>query len=95
MWVILKNLTKCDVIVSNMVETFNDYTMYARSKHLIDMLEEIRTMLVKRLVTKRYKAQKWICLICPKVHELLEKEKEEVSYYYTFSSCLLHKHSTS
>ena len=40
----LKNLTKCDTIVSNMVETFNNYIMRARSKHLIDILEDIRTM---------------------------------------------------
>ena len=33
-----KSDTKCDVIVSNMVKTFNNYVMRARSKHFIDML---------------------------------------------------------
>ena len=75
----LKNLTKCDTIVSNMVETFNNYIMRARSKHLIDMLDDIRTMLIKRLVTKKEDAQKWVGSICPKILALLEKEKEEAT----------------
>ena len=60
-----------------MAETFNNYIIRARSKHLIDMLEEIRTILMKRIVTKREEAQKCYGLICPKVLDLLEKEKEE------------------
>ena len=62
-----------------MAETFNNYIIRARSKHLIDMLEEIRTILMKRIVTKREEAQKCYGLICPKVLDLLEKEKEEAS----------------
>ncbi|XP_057520711.1 uncharacterized protein LOC130800983 [Amaranthus tricolor] len=58
-----------------MVETFNNYIMRTRSKHLIDMLKEIRTILIKRLVTKREEANKWAGLLCPKIQKLLEKEK--------------------
>ncbi|XP_057529822.1 uncharacterized protein LOC130808363 [Amaranthus tricolor] len=51
---------KCDVILSNMVETFNNYIMNARSHHLIDMLEDIRTMLMKRMANKKKDAlKKW------------------------------------
>ena len=32
---------KCDVILSNMVETFNNYIMNVRSHHLIYMLEKL------------------------------------------------------
>ncbi|XP_057540707.1 uncharacterized protein LOC130818545 [Amaranthus tricolor] len=63
-----------------MAETFNNYIMHARSKHLIDMLDDIRTMLMKRIATKREEcASKWSGLLCPKVQVLLDKEKEEVS----------------
>ena len=75
----LKKECKCGVVVNNMVETFNNYIMRARSKHLIVMLEEIRIVLVKRLVTKREEANKWACLLYPKIQKLLEKEKEQVS----------------
>ena len=72
--------TKCDVILSNMAETFNNYIMHARSKHLIDMLDDIRTMLMKRIATKREEcASKWSGLLCPKVQVILDKEKEEAS----------------
>ena len=74
----LKNLIKCDTIVSNMVKTFNNYIMRARSKYLIDMLEEIRTILMKRLVTKKEDAQKWVGSMCPKILALLEKEKQRL-----------------
>ncbi|XP_057517914.1 uncharacterized protein LOC130798837 [Amaranthus tricolor] len=51
---------ECDVILSNMVETFNNYIMNARSHHLIDMLEDIRTMLIKRLANKKEEGlKKW------------------------------------
>ena len=46
---------KCDVILTNMVETFNNYIMNARSHHLIYMLEEIRAMLMKRMANNKRK----------------------------------------
>ena len=39
----LKVDTKCDVILSNMAETFKNYIMHAQSKHLINMLDDIMT----------------------------------------------------
>ena len=54
----VKRHIMCDVIVSSMGETFNNYIINARSKHLINMLEEIRTLMMKRLVTKKEQAAK-------------------------------------
>lgn len=76
----VKTNTKCEVILSNLVETFNNYIMQARSKHVIDMLEDIRTMLMKRLAVKKDEATtKWSGILCPKVQAILDKEKEEAS----------------
>ena len=55
----VKKESMCDVIVSNMVETFNNYIINARSKHLINILEEIKTLMMKRLVTKKEQVAKW------------------------------------
>ena len=49
----LKTSTKVDVIVNNLAETFNGYIINGRTKHLIHMLEDIITALMKRLVMKR------------------------------------------
>ena len=39
----MKTHTKADVIMSNLAKTFNGYIINARTKHLIYMLEDIRT----------------------------------------------------
>ncbi|XP_057522634.1 uncharacterized protein LOC130802642 [Amaranthus tricolor] len=71
---------KCDVILSNMVETFNNYIMNARSHHLIDMLEDIRTMLMKRMASKKEEAsKKWKGLLYPKVQKALDSKKQEAA----------------
>ena len=64
----VKANTKCHVIISNMAETFYIYIIHARSKHLIDMLEEIRNKLMKRFSLKKEEAcTNWNGLLCPKV----------------------------
>ncbi|XP_074314199.1 uncharacterized protein LOC141649406 [Silene latifolia] len=72
--------TTNDVIVNNMAETFNAYIINARSKHLIYMLEDIRTMLMQRLVTKKNEMEQVGGVICPKIQEMLEVEKEKAAY---------------
>ena len=62
-----------------MVETFNNYIMNAKSKHLINMLDEITTLMNKRLVTRKEHAAKWDGVLCPKVQKKLDKEKEEAT----------------
>lgn len=41
-----------DSILNNVCECFNAYILEARSKHIIDMLEEMRTRLMDRLYKK-------------------------------------------
>ncbi|XP_057251346.1 uncharacterized protein LOC125491532 [Beta vulgaris subsp. vulgaris] len=69
-------VTKCDVVVSNMAETFNGYILGARTKHLIFMLEDIRTSLMQRLIAKREELEKYKGSICPRIQAKLEKEKD-------------------
>ncbi|KAL2905507.1 Leucine-zipper-like transcriptional regulator 1 [Bienertia sinuspersici] len=58
--------TKVDVIVNNLAETFNGYIINSRTKHLIYMLEEIRSNLMQRLVMKRMEMEKHNKMLCPK-----------------------------
>ncbi|XP_074303979.1 uncharacterized protein LOC141638464 [Silene latifolia] len=71
--------TQNDVIVSNMSETFNAYIISARSKHLIYMLEEIRTLIMQRLVREKIEMEGSSHVVCPKVQERLEIEKDKAS----------------
>ncbi|KAL2931997.1 Transposase for insertion sequence element IS406 [Bienertia sinuspersici] len=45
--------TKVDVVVKNLAETFNGYIISARTKHLLHIVEEIRTTLMQRLALKK------------------------------------------
>ncbi|XP_074278342.1 uncharacterized protein LOC141601934 [Silene latifolia] len=44
----INTTTKTDVIVNNMTETFNAYIIDARAKHVIYMVEDIRTAMMQR-----------------------------------------------
>ncbi|KAL2928614.1 RAP domain-containing protein chloroplastic, partial [Bienertia sinuspersici] len=68
---------KVDVIVNNLAETFNGYIISARTKHLLYMLEEIRTALMQRLAMKNMEMEKTTTLICPRIQAKLEKAKKE------------------
>lgn len=71
--------TKVDVIVNNLAETFNGYIINARTKHLLYMLEEIRTALMQRLPLKRDEMAKSPGSICPRIQLKLDKAKAEAA----------------
>ncbi|XP_010689632.2 uncharacterized protein LOC104903315 [Beta vulgaris subsp. vulgaris] len=75
----VKTNTKCDVIINNMVGTFNGYIIDARAEHIIFMLEDIRTALMQRMVIKRQQMEKSTAKICPRIQSRLEKEKDEAA----------------
>ncbi|XP_021775561.1 uncharacterized protein LOC110739410 [Chenopodium quinoa] len=79
---------KSDVVVSNMVETFNGYILQARSNHIIDMLEDIRTALMERLVVKKLEMEKVNDDICPRLRTKLEKNKVKARKCYSQASNL-------
>lgn len=66
---------KSDAITNNMAETFNGYIVKARTKHLLYMMEDIRTALMQRLVKKRKEMEKVTSQICPRIQAILEREK--------------------
>ncbi|XP_076884004.1 uncharacterized protein LOC143532992 [Bidens hawaiensis] len=67
--------TKCDVIINNMAETFNGTIVQARSKHIIDMLEDIRVSVMSRLTIRYTEMLKKDVIVCPRVQKKLDKEK--------------------
>ena len=82
----LKTYTKAVVIVNNLVETFNVYIINVRTKHLIYMLEDIRTTLMQRLVIKRQEMEKITFVLCLRIQAKLDKEKEEVANCFPMPS---------
>lgn len=50
---IVSTLLKCDVIISNLAETFNFYICKAKTLPIIAMLEDIMISLMKRMLKKK------------------------------------------
>jgi len=59
--------SRCDVIVNHMAETFNAYVIHARTKHLINILEDLRLAFMERIVVKRAIIQAFEDDICLKL----------------------------
>jgi len=72
---------KCDMLVNNMSEAFNNVIMDARSKPIISMQEDIRLYIMKRWSKNRSKVQKYEGDICRKIRARLSKESEQTKYW--------------
>ncbi|WOL08360.1 hypothetical protein Cni_G17113 [Canna indica] len=68
---------KSDNVTNNISETFNSYILNARSKSIVDMLEDIRRMLMQRMYVKNEMMLKSMDEICPNIRKKLEKCKED------------------
>ncbi|XP_057803697.1 uncharacterized protein LOC131019029 [Salvia miltiorrhiza] len=68
---------KSDMVDNNISETFNGWILSARGKHLIHMMEEIRTSIMVRQVKKLHNMAEITYKICPMINKKLEKLKYE------------------
>lgn len=67
--------TNVDVIVNNLAEIFNGWIIDAWTKHILYMLEDIRTALMQRLAVKKMEMEKSSALLCPRIQKKLDKAK--------------------
>ena len=68
---------KCEVINNNICECFNNYILRATSRPIIDMLEDIRTAIMQRIIEKRELFSDRSDEVCPRARLLLEANKVE------------------
>ncbi|XP_042032342.1 uncharacterized protein LOC121779059 [Salvia splendens] len=63
-----------DAILNNVCECFNAYILDARSKHMLGMLDEMRTILMERLYRKSVEMESGgiNSTVCPKVRRKIE-----------------------
>ena len=62
---------------SQQSESFNSVILLARDKPIISMFEFIRVRLITKIHTKRVGMEKYVRVICPNIHDKLEKLKME------------------
>lgn len=68
--------SKCDVLMNNLSEAFNSTILCARDKPPITMCEFIRTYLMNRIATIRYKLTSWQQKVMPMPKKRLDVEIE-------------------
>ncbi|KAL4377378.1 hypothetical protein GQ457_02G020060 [Hibiscus cannabinus] len=64
--------SKCDMLLNNLCESFNNFILDARDKPIITMLEIIRTKIMQRIAKKKVEADKWSTILCPKIQKKLD-----------------------
>ena len=67
---------KCDMLLSNLCESFNSKIIDAKDKSMLTMCEMIRSYLMKRIPRNRDTMLKKFGPICPRVQDKLEVNKE-------------------
>ncbi|XP_028774128.1 uncharacterized protein LOC114731172 [Neltuma alba] len=75
---------KCDIVQSNIAETFNSFILIARDKPIITMCEIIRRMLMKRMVAKREDMERSCNAICPRIMDKLQRAKSDSKNYICY-----------
>ncbi|XP_012831102.1 PREDICTED: uncharacterized protein LOC105952133 [Erythranthe guttata] len=83
---------KCDILVNNMNESWNNYIIDARDMHVISMLEWIRKALMIRFQVKRNGMLKHVGKLGPNIFKKLEKIKEaSANCFPTWSGGMLYE----
>ncbi|KAL8555094.1 hypothetical protein ACS0TY_003046 [Phlomoides rotata] len=68
----ISDIPKSYMIDNNVAETFNAYIVKARTKHTIDMLEEIRVSIMEIIHEKHEEIKNMRSRICPRIMQNLE-----------------------
>ncbi|KAL4290237.1 hypothetical protein GQ457_14G002510 [Hibiscus cannabinus] len=68
--------SKCDVVDNNLSEAFNGWIVDARCYPIINMLEEIRKMVMQRMHVKRTASSKWKTNIAPRPLQKFERNMD-------------------
>ncbi|KAJ0733620.1 hypothetical protein HanPI659440_Chr11g0410331 [Helianthus annuus] len=87
--------TETDVIVNNMAKTFNGYIIHSRSKHIINMLEDIRLAVMTRLVNKHSEMSRmWLFALRSKQKSLIKRRRGLIDVLCTLQATLCFKSSS-
>ncbi|CAH9111593.1 unnamed protein product [Cuscuta epithymum] len=81
---------KCDASDNNMCEAFNGTICRARTRPLINMLEDIRCYVMERIYKKMHLMQNSSDLICPRIRKILDKNIEASSRCVCIPSAIGH-----
>lgn len=82
----IRTCIKCGAVENNLSETFNGYICIPRAKPILEMLEEIRAMLMQRMTERSQLMVDRMDPLCPRIIMKLEKTKLESRYCFARAS---------
>ena len=65
-------MSKCDMLLNILYESFNKYILETRDKPILTMMKTIRTKLMQRIAMKSLAAEKYMGPLCLKIQKKLE-----------------------
>lgn len=69
--------SKCDILLNNSCEVFNNYILEAREMPILSMLEQVKNQLMTRYFSKEKEVgEAWQGPICPKIRKKVQKISE-------------------
>jgi len=74
--------SRCDVLMNNLSESFNNTILLARDKPIITMMELIRTYLMSRFAHLREKLTAFTGVVMPKPNKRLDREIEKSGNWF-------------
>ena len=75
------DLTKCDLLVNNLCESFNSSILKSRDKPILHGLEMIRINMMVRMSNRRNAGARWNGVLGPRVQKILKKYREKSQIY--------------
>lgn len=75
-----KITTKCDMLMNNLCEAFNNSILDAREKLVLTILERIRLYIILLMASRRVACDKWHGEIGPRKTKILDKTREKAQW---------------
>ncbi|XP_062100812.1 uncharacterized protein LOC133806743 [Humulus lupulus] len=66
---------KCDILINNHCESFNNAILDARDKSIITLLENIRHWMMSLFCNRRMSVSKWVHPVSKRIMDIIEKSK--------------------
>ncbi|KAK9921819.1 hypothetical protein M0R45_030315 [Rubus argutus] len=76
-----RDISKCDILLNNLCESFNSAIIPARDKPIITMLEKIRMDMMVRNANRRVACQRWNDMVGPRIKKILDKVGQRSTDY--------------
>lgn len=78
-----RTISKCDILLNNLCESWNASILNHRDKPILTMIEEIRMDFMTRMANRRVACRRWTDMVGPRIAKIIEKIGKRTHEYIT------------